>query len=110
LHDNPFFLKLCPRLIFNPDDVGLTPGMYFALEQWRFIEKDRDLVGARGGRVVSYKNVGRYLDNTGFSNLVRDAWIGTTPPQAAILGPLNETVLSEGKALVLAVKQNKRKR
>jgi hypothetical protein len=110
LHDSPFFLKLCPRLVFNPDDVSLTPGMYFPLEQWRFIEKDSDLVGARGGRVVSYGNVGRYLDNTGFSGLVRDAWIGTTPQQAAISGPLIQTVMSEGKALVLAVKQDKRKR
>jgi len=110
LQDNPFFLKLCPRLIFNPDDVSLTPGMYLPLEQWRFIEKDSDLVGARGGRVVSYRNIGRYLHNTGFSDLVRDAWIGTTPQQSAILGPLIQTVLSEGKAVVLAVKQDKPRR
>jgi len=107
LHENPFYLKLCPRIIFNPDDVSLTPGMYVPLEQWRFIEKDRDLVGPRGGRAISYRNVGRYLDNTGFSDLVRDAWIGTTPPQSAIVGPLIQTVLSEGKAVVIAVKRNK---
>jgi hypothetical protein len=110
LHDNPFYLKLCPRLIFNPDDVGLTPGMYFSLEQWRFIEEDGDLVGARGGRVVSYRNVGRYLNNSGFSDLVRDAWIGTTPQQSAMLVPVIQAVLKEGKAVVLAVKRNKPKR
>jgi hypothetical protein len=26
LHANPFFLKLCPRVVFNPDDKGLFPG------------------------------------------------------------------------------------
>jgi hypothetical protein len=110
LHENPFYLKLCPRIVFNPDDVSLTPGMYFPLDQWRFIEKDGDLVGARGGRVISYRNVGRYLHNTGFSDLVRDAWIGTTPPQSAIAGPLIRTVLNEGKAVVLAVKRDKPRR
>lgn len=30
LTENPFFLKLCPRLVFNPDDVGLVPGMYLS--------------------------------------------------------------------------------
>jgi hypothetical protein len=108
LHENPFYLKLCPRMTIHPDDVSLTPGMYVPLEQWRFIEKDSDLVGPRGGRAVSYRNLGRYLDNTDFSNLVRDAWIGTTPPQSAIVGPLIQTVLSEGKAVVIAVKRNKK--
>jgi len=108
LHENPFYLKLCPRMTFHPDDVSLTPGMYVPLEQWRFIEKDSDLVGPRGGRAVSYRNVGRYLDNTDFSNLVRDAWIGTTPHQSAIVGPLIQAVLSEGKAVVIAVKRNKK--
>ena len=45
LTDNPFFLKLCPRLIFNPDDVGLVPGMYLPLDYWKVLVKHPELRG-----------------------------------------------------------------
>jgi len=32
LHTNPFFLKLCPKVVFNPDDKGLFKGMYLPLD------------------------------------------------------------------------------
>ena len=35
LHSNPFFLKLCPRVVFNPDDKGLFNGMYLPLDLWK---------------------------------------------------------------------------
>jgi hypothetical protein len=35
LHANPFFLKLCARTLFNPDDKGLFSGMYLPLDLWR---------------------------------------------------------------------------
>jgi hypothetical protein len=108
LNENPFFLKLCPRVVFNPDNVGLTPGMYMPLDYWRFVESDSDLVGKRGGRIVTYQNIGRYLDNSEFAAIVRGAWIGTTPSQSALLGPVIEELLREGKAVVVAVKTDKK--
>ncbi len=27
-NSNPFFLKFCNRIVFNPDDKGMFPGMY----------------------------------------------------------------------------------
>lgn len=107
LNADPFFLKLCPRIVFNPDSIGLTPGMYMPLGYWRFIEKDPDLVGKRGGRVVTYENIGRYLDNSDFAAIVRGAWIGTTPQQTALLAPVVEALLNNGRAVAIAVKRDK---
>ena len=104
LNENPFFLKLCPRIVFNPDDGGLIPGMYLPLDYWRHLEADETLVGKRGGRIITYKNVSRYLDNDGFMALVARAWIGTTHQQSAILEPLIETILASGRSVTLAAK------
>jgi hypothetical protein len=102
--DNPFFLKLCPRLIFNPDDKGLTPGMYLPLDYWRLIEADDTLKGPNGGRQITFGNVGRYLDNTEFIALVTNAWVGTTAQQSQILTAAIRNIVQSGRALTLAVK------
>jgi hypothetical protein len=104
LLDNPFYLKLCPRLVFNPDDAGLVPGMYLPFDYWRLLEADPSLVGPHGGRQVTFENVGRYLDNTDFVGLVTNAWIGTTIEQSAIWTPIIREVIRSGRALTLAIK------
>lgn len=107
INANPFFLKLCPRIILDPDSVALTKGLYLPLGYWRSVEQDDDMTGPRGGSVVSYRNVRRYLDNTSFATMVRDAWIGTTPQQTEILGSLVEKILEQGRAAVIAVKADR---
>jgi len=104
LHANPFFLKLCPRLIFNPDDKGLSKGMYFPLEYWKALALDPVTKGPREGRVVTYANVARRLSNPHFLTLVQHAWVGTTVPQSQLLQRVIESVIESGKTLTLAVK------
>ena len=104
LMENPFFLKLCPRIVFNPDDKGLTPGMYLPLDYWRLIEVDNALKGPKGGRQVTYRNVSRYLDNSGFINLVANAWIGTTISQTAVLEAVIREIIASGRTAAIAVK------
>jgi hypothetical protein len=101
--DNPFFLKLCPRIIFNPDSTGLVPGMYLPLDYWTCIENSKDMVGPSGGQLVTFRNVGRWLDNTGFILLVRHAWVGTTPAQSIVLEEVIRTSIAAGRAVMLAV-------
>lgn len=108
INSEPFFLKLCPRIALDPDSVTLTKGIYLPLGYWRRVERDGDVVGPLGGAVVSYRNVRRYLDNTSFATMVRDAWIGTTPQQTRILGQLVKKILEQGHAAVIAVKVDKR--
>jgi hypothetical protein len=104
---NPFFLKLCPRLIFNPDDVGLVPGMYLPLEYWKLLENDPGIIGAKGGRRITHDNAKRYFDNTSFTNVVAKAWIGSTPSQSRLLKFVIRQVLETGKAAAIAIQPQK---
>lgn len=105
LHTNPFFLKLCPRIIFNPDDKGLFPGMYLPLDLWKSLADDPITQGPRGGRVVGYSNVGRRLSNSEFVSLVSGAWIGSTGPQSTLLEKVIRSVLGTGKTVTFAVER-----
>ncbi len=104
LHENPFFLKLCPRIIFNPDDKGLFQGMYLPLGLWRSLAADPSTAGPRGGRVIGYSNVERRFSNSEFVRIVANAWVGTTIPQSAKLAEIVRSVVDSGKTVTLAVK------
>jgi len=106
LNENPFFIKICPRVVFEPDTIELVSGMYLPLDYWRFLELHPSLIGPQGGLRVTYENVGRYLNNTEFINLVAKAWIGTNVNQSEILIPIIREVIETGKAVVIAVKAN----
>ncbi len=110
LTENPFFLKLCPRLVFNPDSIGLVPGMYLPLDYWKLLERHPVTTGPRGGRRVTYENVGRHFDNSSFTTIVAKAWIGTTPSQSVVLKEAIRQTLETGKALAIAVKPKKQAR
>lgn len=104
LTENPFFLKLCSRLVFNPDDVGLVPGMYLPLDYWKRLENDPGIKGPRGGLRITYDNAKRYFDNTAFTTVVSKAWVGTTPSQSQVLQDVIRTTLATGKAVAIAIK------
>lgn len=106
LNENPFFLKLCPRIVFQPDDVGLVPGMYLPLDYWKVLAVHPSLKGPRGGLRVTYDNVGRHFDNTEFIKLVAKAWVGTNINQSAVLRDVVREVIETGKAIAIAVKAN----
>jgi hypothetical protein len=109
LLENPFFLKLCPRLDFEPADPGLVKGMYLPLDYWNLLEVDPRIGGPRGGRVVSFENVGRYLDNSSFIPLVANGWIGTNATQSAMLKPIVRELVEEGRSLTIAVARGGKK-
>lgn len=106
LTPNPFFLKLCPRVVFDPDDANLVKGMYLPLDYWRRLEIDPQIRGSRDGRAVGFDNVGRYFDNTSFAALVAGGWIGTTTTQTGILGPAIREIVESGRTVTIAVKRD----
>lgn len=107
LTENPFFLKLCPRLVFNPDDVGLVPGMYLPLDYWKLLENDPSIKGPKGGLRITYDNAKRHFDNTSFTTVVSKAWVGTTPSQSQVLQDVIRETLKTGKAVAIAIKPMK---
>ena len=102
--DNPFFLKFCPRVVFNPDDKGLFKGIYLPLDLWKRADAAGKLKGSKGGNVLTYENVGRRINNSEFVGLVAGSWVGTSIEQSANLGPLIREVLASGKTVTLAIK------
>ena len=102
--DNPFFLKFCPRVIFNPDDRGLFKGIYLPLDLWKRADAAGRFTGKRGGKVLTYENVGRRINNSEFVTLVAGSWVGTSIEQSAVLGDLIRTVLAIGKTATIAIR------
>ncbi|RGV56398.1 hypothetical protein DWW10_05710 [Bacteroides intestinalis] len=104
-NENPFFVKLCPRLEFDPDNVGLSTGMYIPLDYIKVLENETCIEGERGGKAISYDNVGRYLDNTGFKTIIEGGWIGTNQNQSLYIERIIKDILENGKTAVLAIKK-----
>lgn len=106
LKENPFFLKLCPRIVFDPDDAGLVKGMYLPVEYWRRLERAPDIRGARGGKVITFDSAKRHFDNTTFAQLVAGGWIGTTTRQTAVLDGVITEILEAGRTVTIAIKRD----
>jgi hypothetical protein len=102
---NPFVLKLCPRIVFDPDSKSLIKGMYIPLEYWRRLEADPVIRGEKDGRAVTYDNVGRYFNNTSFAALVADGWIGTAGAQTDFLDPLIREIVTSNRTVTIAVRE-----
>ena len=105
LNVDPFFLKFCPRLQFDPDSTGLVRGMYLPLGYWKSTTDDPIMEGQKGGKHISYENVGRYFGNSSFANIVSQAWVGTTIPQSDILEDYIKQVTATGRSVTFAVKR-----
>lgn len=107
LNENPFFLKVCPRIVFNPDNIGLIKGMYLPLEYWELLSSHPTMKGPRGGSRLSFKNVRRYFDNTEFVTMASGGWVGTNIKQSELLGTVIRSTLESGRSVVFAVNKEK---
>jgi hypothetical protein len=103
--NNPFFLKFCPRVIFNPDDKGLFKGIYLPLDLWKRLHASGRLKGPKGANMLSFENVGRRINNSEFVGLIANSWVGTTIGQSAVLEQVIRAVLQSGKTVTFAVKR-----
>ena len=82
--------------------------MYLSLDLWKSLSEYPATKGPRGGRAVSYANVGRRLTNSEFVTLVANAWVGTTVPQSALLEKVIRSVVETGRTVTIAVKTETR--
>jgi len=102
--ENPFFLKFCPRVVFNPDDTGLFKGIYLPLDLWKRADKTGKFKGQKGGNVLTFSNVGRYINNSEFVGFVSGSWIGTSIEQSQILSSWIKDIIHLGKNITFAIK------
>jgi hypothetical protein len=105
LNSNPFFLKFCSRIVFNPDDRGMFPGLYLPLGLWKALAQSGRLKGPRGGNLLTYGNVGRRLSGPEFITLVAGSWVGTSISQSDSLEVMIRSVLAAGRTVTFAVKR-----
>lgn len=100
LNEDPFYLKIGPRISLDPDDSGMAKGMYIPLSYWKRIERDDTLKGPRGGRSLSYENVGRYISNSLFIDLASGGWIGTSGSRSIFLKDVISDILISKRSLL----------
>ena len=102
---NPFFLKFFTRKPFLPASKELFPGLYLPLNLWERLDRSGDLKGPRGGNLLTRTNVGRWLTNSNFVQLVSLSWVGTSAGQSTILERVIQEVWQTGRTKVFAIKR-----
>ncbi len=76
--------------------------MYLPLEYYEQLAVGDATLGSRGGRVISFENVYRWINNTLFIDLMAGGWIGSRTLQTAWLNETVEAALSSNRSLVVA--------
>ncbi|MFD8631807.1 hypothetical protein [Streptomyces sp. NPDC059533] len=73
----PSMVKLCRTTPFMMNSAALMPGMYLTREHFSELLQRPESEGPKGGTRVVEQSIPRYLNNTTFTTLLRDGWIGT---------------------------------
>lgn len=105
LSSTGFYFKLCPAVTYAPLTPDLIKGMYIPLPYWELLVGSGLATGPEGGLAISYENVGRYLSNTTWCQLVQDGWIGTRLAGSEILNDLINASLAGDRSLMLAISE-----
>lgn len=102
LGDNFCFVKFCKSKTDKPLDGGLAKGMYVPLDYYDLMVQSGALKGKKGGDVVSYDTVGRWLTNSLFVKLVERSWVGTRGVTGKQITQVIKNSLDANHSLVLA--------
>lgn len=100
--DNFCFIKFCKAATSDPFSGELAAGMYLPLDYFDKLAEAGRLKGPRGGTVVNYDNVGRWLNNSAFVGLVERAWVGTRGLTSTQLTTVIRRSLAAKHSLILA--------
>ena len=104
LSGHGFFFKFCP-LRFEPVANSLIKGMYLPWDLLESALSQKAMVGPKGGSLISFDNTPRYFNNTQFTELVRDGWIGTQGSATNQITAIIQASLERGRAVTLAVER-----
>jgi len=101
LSERPFYLKLCEPKLKAALDPGMVPGMYVPLNLWTRLLKSDSVLGPRGGVSITWDNCRRRLNNSEFTHLLRNGWVGSSIGASAKLATIIETVLQAGHMVII---------
>lgn len=102
LSGDGFYFKFCSRVQLEVLSEALMPGMYLPREYLIALLEDPGARGERGGRLVSFKNTGRHITNSLFSDLLRDGWIGTRGVSSEKVADIVHKAVEAGHSVTLA--------
>ena len=77
LHHKPCFIKLCEPTPFEYDSVDRIKGTYLAREHFEIVLQASATDGARGERLIGEATAPRHLNNSTFTTLLAQGWIGS---------------------------------
>lgn len=102
LNGDGFFFKLCPSITLEVLSTDLIRGCYLPREYAESLLMSKVTEGPRGGKLLSFENVQRHLNNSEFTTLVRDGWIGTREQSTTLISGLIQNALDKERAVVVA--------
>lgn len=103
LSAHPCWLKLCKSEPTIPSGDRLISGMYLSREHFEWLDEHPTYAaGPRQGSVFGYHTVPRYLDNTTFTQMVQDGWIGTRGGASDLVREQIEVSQAGGRSVVFA--------
>lgn len=102
LNNNGFMLKLIPNKGFKPVGNELISGMYLPLDYSNFLIGPNGPKGKKGGRLISYNNAPRYLNNSDFIRFVNQGWIGTNNMQSEKIKDLIKEFYETNRTIIFA--------
>ena len=102
LNNEFFYFKLCQSQIKNPLATEMISGMYLPLSYWKILLNSDITLGERGGRLLSYSNVKRYITNTFFIELVQDGWVGSQLSDTEAVTQIIQEAIAGNRSVILA--------
>jgi hypothetical protein len=103
----PCWVKLAKEQAFVNDTDDLIHGMYLPREVVERLIDDPSTAGPHGGTRLTYDNVPRYLNNTTFTNLVGDGWIGSSGTGTDLILKLIVDALDGDRVAVVGIHRTK---
>ncbi|MEV4056769.1 hypothetical protein AB0J55_36655 [Amycolatopsis sp. NPDC049688] len=101
------FFKFCDPVPFEAGTQDLVPGMYLSRKHVETLLEDGPHPG-RQGRAIDYRIAPRYLNNTLFTGLLGDGWIGTRGAGTELVAQQIKISLGLGRAVVAGVSPDQR--
>lgn len=96
------FTKFAYPVVGPLREADLTRGLYVPSEMLKRLHDAGRLKGPRGGDAVTYGNLGRWLSNDQFAELVKKGWVGSSGVSVKDVREFVAASLQDGRVAVIA--------
>ena len=96
------FTKFAYPVVTPLREADLTRGLYVPSELLMRLHDGGQLIGPRGGAAVTHDNLGRWLSNDQFAELVKKGWVGSSGISVQDVRDFVSASLQDGRVAVIA--------